>query len=66
LSKDGLECVSVILAKIGDGFEVRRQPSINAPKYFRDPLGSVMPPMTAACCSRDLILSQELERRPGK
>jgi hypothetical protein len=34
-------------------------------KCFRDPEGSVMPPMTASCCMRDLILSQDLERRPG-
>jgi hypothetical protein len=26
LAEDGLECASIILAKIGDGFEVRRQP----------------------------------------
>jgi hypothetical protein len=26
-AKDGLECASVIIAKIGDGFEVRRQPA---------------------------------------
>ena len=27
LAKDELECASVVLAKIGDGFEVRRQPA---------------------------------------
>ena len=27
--------------------------------------GSAMPPITASCCMRDLILSQGLERRPG-
>ena len=36
-----------------------------AAKCFRDPEGLVMPPITASCCMRDLILSQDLERRPG-
>jgi hypothetical protein len=27
LAEDGLECASIILAKIGDGFEVRRKPA---------------------------------------
>jgi hypothetical protein len=33
LAKDELECASVVLAKIGDGFEVRRQPA-QQPKDF--------------------------------